>query len=291
MGFTKVNIIVLGKNGQLAHHLGLLSKNIVNLGREDIDILSYDALAKKLDEFEIQGIINASAYTAVDKAETEEKLAYDINTIGVKNISNYAASKKLHLVHVSTDYVFSGDKGSPYLVSDQHRPLGVYGKTKSHGEKAILDVYPTNSCIIRTSWVYSETGKNFVTTMLSLMESKSELSIVDDQIGSPTSAAALAIACYHASINKIVGIHHFTDSGVCSWYDFALAIQDFGLKYGLLNKKIMIHPIPTSAYPTAAKRPSYSVLDKSRLTTDFGISHPKHWRDELEATIVKLTEH
>lgn len=280
--------IVIGKSGQLAQALKLLDAKIVCLGRDDIDISNAESLKNVLDSFEIDSIINASAYTAVDKAESEQEQAFALNANGVGNLAKYAANKGIHFVHVSTDYVFSGDKGAPYTVDDTHAPIGIYGASKAAGEQNILDTAADNSCIIRTSWVYSATGNNFVKTMLRLMNEKPELGVIDDQIGSPTAVNGLAKACLIAAKDKVTGIHHFTDAGVCSWYDFALSIQEMGLKYGLLNKAIPIKPIPTSAYPTPAKRPSYSVLDKSSLKGAFNGLQPKHWRVELESVIKQL---
>ena len=284
----QMKIVVIGKSGQLAQALNLLDADIICLGRNDIDITNEGSLSKVLDSYEFDSLINASAYTAVDKAESEQESASALNALGVKNLAKYTASKGIHFVHVSTDYVFSGDKGAPYLVDDPHAPVGVYGASKAAGEKYILHTAADNSCIIRTSWVYSATGNNFVKTMLRLMNEKPELGVIDDQIGSPTSVCALANACLIASKLKVIGNHHFTDAGVCSWYDFALAIQDFGIKYDLLNKAIPIKPIPTSAYPTPAKRPSYSVLDKSTLKHAFEGLQPKHWREELESVVKQL---
>jgi dTDP-4-dehydrorhamnose reductase len=265
-----------------------IDDSIICLGRNDIDITDEEKLAKILDACEIKSIINASAYTAVDKAESEHEQAFELNKVGVENLARYAAGRDIHLVHVSTDYVFSGDKGAPYLVDEPYAPIGIYGASKAAGEKALLDICPQASCILRTSWVYSRHGNNFVKTMLRLMGEKAELGVIDDQIGSPTSASALAQACFYAAAHRVVGIHHFTDAGVSSWYDFALAIQEMGLKYALLNKAIPVKPIPTSAYPTPAKRPSYSVLDKSTLKDGFAGLQPKHWREELELVVKQL---
>jgi dTDP-4-dehydrorhamnose reductase len=283
-----MKIIVIGKSGQLAQELKSLDERIICLGRNDIDITDVDSMFKVLDGYEISHIINASAYTAVDKAENEQEQAFALNATGVGNLAKYAEARGIHFVHVSTDYVFSGDKGAPYLVDDPYAPIGVYGASKAEGEKNILDCIADHSCIIRTSWVYSAKGNNFVRTMLRLMNEKPELGVIDDQIGSPTTANALAKACLTASKLKVNGIHHFTDAGVCSWYDFALAIQEMGLKYGQLNKAIPVKPIPTSAYPTPAKRPSYSVLDKSTLKYAFEELQPKHWREELELVVKQL---
>ncbi|MFT2091659.1 dTDP-4-dehydrorhamnose reductase [Paraglaciecola sp. 2405UD69-4] len=283
-----MTIIVIGKSGQLAQELKFLDNSVLCLGRRDIDIISAENVSSVLSQYNVMGIINASAYTAVDKAESEQEQAFEINATAVENLAKYANQNSVPLVHVSTDYVFSGDKGSPYQVDDVHAPIGVYGASKAAGEKAVQQFAPSQSCIIRTSWVYSQFGNNFVKTMLKLMAEKPELGIIDDQIGSPTSAAALAKACLYAVKNNVTGYHHFTDAGVCSWYDFALATQELGIKYGLLDKSIPVKPIPTSAYPTPAKRPSYSVLDKASLKMAFNGLQPKHWRVELSEVMHQI---
>jgi dTDP-4-dehydrorhamnose reductase len=283
-------IIVIGKNGQLALELTSLLGNNPHqcLGREDIDISDFASMNATLKKFKPTAIINASAYTAVDQAESDQEAAFELNYIAVKNLALYAKHNAIFLVHISTDYVFGGDKGSPYKTTDDYNPQGVYGSSKVQGEKSILELCPDNACIIRTSWVYSCHGNNFVKTMLRLMQEKPELSVIDDQIGSPTSASALASCCIIAVLNKVNGIHHFTDAGVASWYDFAWGIQEVALSLGMLQKAIPIKPIPSSAYPTPAKRPSYSVLDKSSLKGRFDGLQPQHWRVELTKVLKAL---
>jgi dTDP-4-dehydrorhamnose reductase len=285
-----LNIVVIGKNGQLAHEIMRLAgdDNVHCLGRDDINILDAVTLATVLNRFQPEGIINASAYTAVDKAETDEKNAYALNQTAVENLATYAKLHHCHLVHVSTDYVFGGDKGSPYQVDESYDPQGVYGASKAAGEKALLDIYPQASCILRTSWVYSNHGNNFVKTMLRLMAEKPELGVIDDQIGSPTWAKDLAKACIYAIKNQVSGVHHWTDNGVASWYDFAVAIQSLALEKGLLTHAIPIKPIPSSAYPTPAKRPHYSVLDKSTLVSEFSELVPQYWRKALSDMLDEL---
>ncbi|WP_335338200.1 dTDP-4-dehydrorhamnose reductase [Lacimicrobium alkaliphilum] len=264
-------ILVIGRNGQLAKELaGLADSAIVGfLGREQVNLSDYNAMADVLSRFSPAAIINASAYTAVDLAEQESQQAYQLNHHSVENLARFAKTNKCHLVHVSTDYVFAGDKGSPYKVDDPHNPQGVYGASKAAGEKAILEHWAKSSCIVRTSWVYSRHGNNFVKTMLRLMKEKPELNVIDDQVGTPTSVTGLAACCLQAARDKVCGVHHYTDAGVASWYDFAVAIQDLALQSGLLNQAIPVNPIPTTAYPTPAKRPHYSVLDKSTLKGAF----------------------
>jgi dTDP-4-dehydrorhamnose reductase len=286
-----LNIVVIGKSGQLAHEIMRLAGNdsVHCLGRDDINILDTASLATVLERFQPEGIINASAYTAVDKAESDQLNAYALNQTAVANLATYAKQHHCHLVHVSTDYVFGGDKGSPYKVDDSYDPQGVYGASKAAGEKSLLDIYPQASCILRTSWVYASYGNNFVKTMLRLMAEKPELGVIDDQIGSPTWARDLAKACIYAIRNRVSGVHHWTDNGAASWYDFAVAIQSLALEKGLLTHAIPIKPIPSSAYPTPAKRPHYSVLDKSTLASEFSGLAPQYWRKALSDMLDELS--
>jgi dTDP-4-dehydrorhamnose reductase len=199
----------------------------------------------------------------------------------VGNLASVCKKLAIPFIHVSTDFVFHGDKGTPYLPDDAISPLGVYGASKAAGEKLILELYPEKSCVLRTSWVYSTHGNNFVKTMLKLMSSKPELGIISDQIGSPTYAKGLAVACVEAAKQNVTGIHHYTDNGVASWFDFAMTIQHIGLELGLLDKKIPIKPISTSQYPTPARRPHYSVLDKSSLVEALPEVALIHWQEQL----------
>ncbi|MCU7554432.1 dTDP-4-dehydrorhamnose reductase [Alteromonas sp. ASW11-19] len=282
-------IAVIGKNGQLAWELKrLASDRCICLGREDIDLSDKSAIQEKLEAREITAVINASAYTAVDKAESDEEAARALNVTAVKNLAEYCREKQLQLVHCSTDYVFDGEKGAPYAVDDKIEPQGVYGKTKAEGEQALQAILPDRSTIIRTSWVYSAHGNNFVKTMLRLMAEKPALTIIDDQIGSPTWAKGLAEACLEAVDKKITGVYHWSDEGVCSWYDFALAIQQLGRETGLLDTAIPVAPIPTEDYPTPAKRPHYSVLDKTLTRKTFSDATLTHWRQQLSAMMNEL---
>jgi len=286
-----MKIVVIGKNGQLAWELAKLQTEqieIVCLGREEIDITDRASLEKTISELKPDTVINAAAYTAVDLAEKEKDTAYLINADAVGNLVQVCSQLSLRFVHVSTDFVFSGESGIPYLPSDAYAPLGVYGESKAEGEKIITRTLPEQSCILRTSWVYSSHGQNFVKTMLRLMEEKPELGIISDQIGTPTYAKGLAEACLYAASHGITGIHHWTDAGVASWYDFAVAIQEIGLSLQLLNKEIPIKAISTKDYPTPAKRPSYSVLDKTSLAKVFSGLPLVHWRVQLNAMMKEL---
>ena len=280
-------LVVIGKSGQLAWEIARLAPEAVCLGREDVDITSSEDIAAKLDKVKPDAVINASAYTAVDKAESDEENAYLLNQAAVANLAKYCKSNNVFFVHVSTDYVFNGEKGSPYTVDDAIEPQGMYGKTKAAGEAEVTSVLPEASAILRTSWVYSSHGNNFVKTMLRLMAEKPQLGVIDDQIGSPTWAKGLARACVEAASQRTVGIFHWSDEGVCSWYDFAIAIQQLGLEKGLLQQAVPVKPIPSSAYPTPAKRPHYSVLDKT-LTRETFTSPLNHWREQLSAMMDEL---
>ncbi|GGF84520.1 dTDP-4-dehydrorhamnose reductase [Alteromonas lipolytica] len=280
-------LVVIGKSGQLAWEIARLLPDAVCLGRDDIDITLAEDIAAKLDTLKPDAVINASAYTAVDKAESDEANAYLINQTAVANLATYCKANNAFFVHVSTDYVFNGEKGSPYTVDDAIEPQGMYGKTKAAGEAEVTAILPEASAILRTSWVYASHGNNFVKTMLRLMAEKPQLGVIDDQIGSPTWAKGLARACVEAATQHHAGIYHWSDEGVCSWYDFAVAIQQLGLEKRLLTQAVPINPIPSSAYPTPAKRPHYSVLDKT-LTRETFTSPLNHWREQLSAMMDEL---
>ena len=280
-------LVVIGKSGQLAWEIARLVPEAMCLGRDDIDITSGEDIAAKLGLINPDAVINASAYTAVDKAESDEENAYLLNQTAVANLAKYCKSNNVFFVHVSTDYVFNGEKGSPYTVDDAIEPQGMYGITKAAGEAEVTSVLPAASAILRTSWVYSSHGNNFVKTMLRLMAEKPQLGVIDDQIGSPTWAKGLARACVEAASHRTAGVYHWSDEGVCSWYDFAIAIQQLGLEKGLLQQAVPVKPIPSSAYPTPAKRPHYSVLDKT-LTRETFTSPLNHWREQLSAMMDEL---
>lgn len=284
-----MKIIIIGKSGQLANEL-LANKpqgnEVLALGRNDVDITNLKELDDVINNFKPSVIINSAAYTAVDKAESDIEAAYAINHIAVENIAKVAKKYSARFIHVSTDFVFNGDNTTPYKVNDVTSPTSAYGASKRAGELAIIDNYPEHSSIIRTSWLYSTFGNNFVKTMLKLMEDKEELGIVNDQTGSPTSAKGLAKFIWALLKNPTADlIYHWCDSGSTSWYGFALAIQEEALKQGLLTKKIPIKGIPTTSYPTPAKRPKYSVLDCS---TSQQILTSEAWQDQLAQCLINL---
>ncbi len=225
---------------------------------KDLDITNHNAVEAFIKSNNINVIINCAAYTAVDKAEEQKDVANAINHLAVANFAQIAKDKNIRLIHISTDYVFDGTNHKPYIETDTPNPQSVYGKTKLDGELAMQQINPANSIIIRTSWVYSKFGNNFVKTMLRLAETKDQISVVSDQIGSPTNAADLAEAILiilPKIRNETIEVFHYSNEGVCSWYDFAKAIFDYE------ELKISVKPVSTKMYPTIAKRPIYSVLE------------------------------
>jgi dTDP-4-dehydrorhamnose reductase len=231
-------------------------------------------------------IINCAAYTAVDKAESEEDLANTINHRFVSMLSKIAKKKNITLIHISTDYVFDGNNHRPYIETDPTDPQGVYGRTKCDGENAILEVAPANCIIIRTSWVYSSFGNNFVNTMLRLGKERDSLGVIFDQVGTPTYARDLAkmiLDILPQIKNSTPEVYHYSNEGVTSWYDFAKAI------FELSDVTCQVNPITTDQYPTPAARPHYSLLDKSKIKNDFGITIP-YWRDSLKECLNTLGE-
>ncbi|PPC74637.1 dTDP-4-dehydrorhamnose reductase [Pokkaliibacter plantistimulans] len=289
-------VLVIGKNGQLAWELAQTKPHGITLsvhGSAELDIRDQYNVDRIISEINPDVVINTAAYTAVDKAETDTEQAYAINEQGVKNIAIACATRKIRLVHISTDFVFDGSQSRPYTKYDKTNPLGVYGASKLAGENVVITNHPENSIVIRTAWVYSSHGNNFVKTMLRLMKEKTELGVVDDQIGTPTWAKGLArfiweLVKNRTEISQSPLVLNWTDAGVASWYDFAQAIQELALHKGLLKKEIAIKPIPSSSYPTPAKRPPYSVLDKNEALTFTNIEEDVHWRKQLSKMLDEL---
>ncbi len=286
-------ILITGAGGQLGWELARLLADkadieTVLLTSAELDITRADSVQQMLKKHQPSAVINCAAYTAVDKAEEEIDRASQVNAAGAQNIADACKEHGAYLLQVSTDFVFNGDTGSPYLPDSPRNPLSVYGKTKAQGELAVEGTLEANWAIIRTAWVYSSHGNNFVKTMLRLMQEKPALSIVGDQIGTPTWAKSLAQACYMAVEQKLQGVYHYTDAGVASWYDFAVAIQHLGLEKGLLKKAIPIKPIRTEDYPLPAPRPAYSVLDKSSTYEALPALPVVHWRDQLNGMLEEL---
>lgn len=284
-----MNICIIGKSGQLANELMSTiptSFNVTTLGRNCVDILSKESISNKLNEISPSVVINASAYTAVDKAESECDKAYDLNHHAVENLAYISKVIGARFIHVSTDFVFSGVNNKPYCVDDKPEPQSVYGASKLAGEQSVLAVYPENSTIVRTSWVYSSFGNNFVKTMLKLMSEKDELAIVGDQIGRPTYAKELArfLWCL-CSEERLKNIYHWSDEGITSWYDFAKSIQELAFNRGLLVKKIPVKSIPAISYPTPAVRPIFSVLE---IADSKEVIEPCYWRENLSKCLENI---
>ena len=271
--------LITGSNGQLGTELAKLLPQAILTDVADLDITDETAVKAYVKAHHVDTIINCAAYTAVDKAEDDEDLAAKINIDGPCNLAKSGAK----VIHISTDYVFDGSGHKPYQPEDETRPVSVYGRTKLAGEQEVLK-YAEQAIIIRTAWLYSPYGNNFVKTMRRLGEERESLNVVADQIGTPTYAADLATAIVRilpqmSAENK--GVYHFTNEGVCSWYDFARKIMELSE----LNCKV--NPIPSSAYPTKAKRPFYSILDKSKIKQTFNLEI-KHWEEGLKQCLKQL---
>jgi len=328
------NVLVTGSNGQLGSEIRSLIESELKSGeakathpnttlgfaaltalsgtyfftdRKSLDITNKEAIKNFLEENNINTIINCAAYTAVDKAESDELNADAINHLSVKHLAELAKEKNIQLIHISTDYVFNGTNYKPYTEEDTTNPNGVYGATKLAGEKALQEINPKNSIIIRTSWVYSSFGNNFVKTMLRLGREKEELGVIFDQVGTPTYARDLAkaileilpklgetkvthpesalgcVALATPSDVKEVAIYNYSNEGVLSWYDFAKEIMR------MVKLDCQVNPIETIDYPTPAKRPHYSLLNKSKIKEDFSIIIP-YWKDSLDECLKTLGE-
>jgi dTDP-4-dehydrorhamnose reductase len=281
--------LVLGANGQLGSALQATKPEDVKLIARDLpqfDLTDLNAAEQLVAEISPSLIINAAAYTAVDKAEKEEELAFQANVAGVDAIARAAERHRARLIHISTDYVFDGTKGHPYRPDDPTAPLSAYGRTKLEGEKAALAAC-RNCLVVRTAWLYGDQGANFVKTMLRVMASHPQVRVVCDQIGTPTYAGPLAQALWTLAQTDRWGILHYTDSGVASWYDFACAIQEEALTLGLLEKAVPVLPISTAEYPLPAPRPSFSILDKSETWALLG-APASHWRTNLRIMLERL---
>jgi dTDP-4-dehydrorhamnose reductase len=253
----------------------------------DLDIGEGQAVRDCIGRHRPAIIINAAAYTAVDKAESEPDAAKRINAEGPRHLAAAAREYGVRLIHISTDFVFDGAASVPYRPDSATQPLSVYGSTKRDGELAVLEALPERSTIVRTAWVYAASGANFVRTMLRVMKATGAVRVVADQVGTPTAARYLAEALWLvAGKPEIHGIHHWTDAGVASWYDFAVAIAEDGAELGLVSPEVAVTPITTADYPTPARRPAYSVLDKRSLAT-YGIT-PVHGRKRLRAVLKEI---
>ena len=285
-----MKILLFGSGGQLGWELQRTCPSHIQLksfAYPDVDFSNVKGLEDCIEKSDARWIINAAAYTAVDKAEKEEHKADQINHLAVAQIAETARNTHKKVVQISTDFIFDGTSSTPLGPDSPANPLSVYGKTKLAGENAVKQILQQDCVVIRTAWLYSSHGNNFVKTMLKLMHDRNDISVVDDQIGTPTWANGLAHCVWWAIDQDLSGIHHWTDAGVASWYDFAVAIQEIGLELKLLDKQIPISPISWGQYPTPAKRPAFSVLDKTSIWQGLKIT-PVHWRAQLKKMLTEL---
>jgi dTDP-4-dehydrorhamnose reductase len=283
-------VLITGADGQLGYELQrtvLPGYECIATDKDDLDITNADAVNAFVEKVKPDIIINSAAYTAVDKAEEEVDLAIAINTTGAGFLAQAAKDNDIQFMQISTDFVFDGKGHTPYLVDAPAEPEGMYGKTKQDGDVLVQEILGDDAFIIRTSWLYSAHGNNFVKTMLRFMAEREELGIIADQIGTPTWANSLAQAVWQAIENKVTGIHHWSDAGVASWYDFAYAIMEEGVELGLLDKTITLNAITTADYPTPASRPCYSVMDKTTTWKALDM-RSEHWRVALRQMMSEL---
>jgi len=287
-----MNILVTGSNGQLGSEIKDIAAGYKNfrfffMDLPALDICNTNQLAVFIAKNKIDTVINCAAYTAVDAAEQNTVIAEEVNAIGVLNLVNALAKVNGKLIHISTDYVFDGNGFLPYQETDEVNPMGVYGNTKRNGELAVING-DIDGIVIRTSWLYSAYGTNFVKTMLRLGTEKKEVNVIYDQVGTPTNASDLAIVClkllsHSNQLNTKGNVYHYSNEGVASWYDLARAIMELG------KVDCEVKPIETKDYPTAAKRPYFSVLNKTKIKNDFEIKIP-YWRASLARCISKLKQ-
>lgn len=282
-----MNILVTGANGQLGSELAAIAPqyrqhHFLFTDIDTLDIGNKEAIEHFVNKNSVQAIINCAAYTAVDKAESDEANAHRINALAVQSLGEVAALCNMLMLHVSTDYVFDGTNHKPYKETDAVCPTNVYGRTKLLGEQLLQKVHP-EAIVVRTSWLYSSYGSNFVKTMMRLGEERDLLGVVGDQVGTPTYAADLAAALMHIvnTEKRVAGIYHFSNEGVCSWYDFTVVIHKIK---GIACK---VSPIDSDAYPVRTPRPHYSVLNKGKIKQTYGIDIA-HWQEALARCLEKL---
>jgi dTDP-4-dehydrorhamnose reductase len=287
-----MKVLITGSKGQLGSEIKELASDYENLefvfkDLPELDICDAETLTTIISDQHINAVINCAGYTAVDQAEENSEIAEQVNVKGVLNLVNALEKVDGKLIHISTDYVFDGNHSQPYKESDPVSPVGVYGETKRAGELAVLNS-SIDAIVIRSSWLYSKYGNNFVKTMLRLGNEKKSIQVVSDQKGTPTYAKDLAKMCLDilsdassTNLSKKGSLYHYSDEGVTSWYNFATAIMEIG------NIDCKVIPIETKDYPTQARRPMYSVLDKSKIKSDFKVTIP-HWRDSLANCIKKI---
>lgn len=279
--------LVTGAGGQLGRALSVHAPSgfeVRAVARAELDIADPAAIDACLEREKPDLVINAAAYTAVDRAEEDAESAFEVNARAPGLLAAACARRAIRFLHVSTDFVFAGTQSHPYAPDDPTGPLGVYGASKLAGEQAVAEAM-ADALIVRTGWVYSHGPGNFLGTMLRLHAEREELRVVADQVGTPTSTRSLAQALWAGAARPdLRGLYHFSDAGACSWYDFAVAIGEEGAARGLLARPAAVQPIRTEDYPTPARRPRYSVLDKTATWRDFDLA-PLHWRQRLRDTL------
>ncbi|WP_375057346.1 dTDP-4-dehydrorhamnose reductase [Zobellella sp. DQSA1] len=292
---NNMRVLVIGAYGQVGRELmssAPAGLEVRGLGSAELDISDAGQLEAVIAKVNPAFIVNAAAYTAVDKAETESERAWQVNALGVKSLAQTAARRDIPLLHISTDYVFSGNARQPYKESDETGPNGVYGASKLAGE-LLLSAHCARHIILRTSWVFGVHGNNFVKTMIRLGQERNQLGVVADQFGGPTAAGAIARAIwvlveqYRQQGRLAWGTYHFSGAPACSWHEFATEIFAQAGKLGLVERPPVLDAIETREYPTPARRPSWSVLDGEKLDTAFGIA-PPDWREELATVLQQL---
>lgn len=285
-----MKVLIAGAAGQVGRALvdsAPTPIEVVKCSHPGLDVADERAVLSCIRLHAPDVIVNAAAHTAVDRAESEPEVARRVNSDGPRFLALAAREVGARLVHISTDFVFDGSSSTPYPPEAPTNPLNVYGVTKRAGEQAVLEVLPERSVVLRTSWVYGAEGSNFVRTMLRLMGANAAVRIVADQVGTPTAARSVAQAIWKIMERpSLTGIHHWSDAGVASWYDFAVAIAEIAEPLGLLPSTITVTPIATEEYPTVARRPRYSVLDTRSLAV-LGIA-PVHWRRQLQGVLGEL---
>ena len=285
-----MKILITGAGGQIARALLASAPDgmvLIPLSHRELDIADEHAIENSVRDHAPDVIINGAAYTAVDRAETEHDAAMRINAHGPRHLASAALKYGARLLHISTDFVFDGTSSRPYRPDSPTNPLNAYGLTKRAGEELVLQTLPEKSIVLRTAWIYAADGNNFLRTMLRLMAANRAVRVVADQIGTPTAAHSVAAVLWKLVDRPDVrGVHHWTDAGVASWYDFAVAIAEDAAERGLLPAAVTVTPITTEEYPTPARRPSYSVLDKRSLD-QLGIV-PAHWRTNLRAVLGEI---
>ncbi len=288
-----MRVLITGARGQLGQQLAQCVPQSVDarfVGRAELDLSDSQACAEAVENWKPDWLINAGAYTAVDQAESDQDVASAVNAGAPQSFAQALHRCGGHLLQVSTDFVFDGAQGFPYQVDQPVSPLGIYGSTKADGEARVAAALPVDRfCILRTSWVYGPVGRNFMRTMLNLHAERDQLRVVDDQVGCPTATVGLALACWRTLERQQSGVRHWSDAGAASWYDFAVAIGELAQMRGLITSAAAVEPIPASAYPTPARRPSYSLLEckGTRAALDLPAVH---WRERLDQVIRSMVQ-